>query len=290
MNPSGGQGNGGFTTRDPFLDSAKYAQVFPLISRPRPMRILPALPILLALVVFATDAMAQTPMRRAQMTRTSTQLGIETGTVTTGGISGRRGTDVVTLTRGDNAILSALYVGDGDDQNPEVCYVQAHFWTKPTPSSPVRLLKRRFDMCSPQLGRDPQPGQVRYHQIGFEPGSGVQPYTATDDLFRASTGIQTCSTSGVPYMNDASIVFFEADVDAQGAFTPRDDVTDIFLNGQYSTCRDNRQTARRCPSGQVVVGVDVHYRRSGTAIRVLGLAPKCAPVTVTSGSSLRPRN
>ncbi|GAB5536545.1 MAG: hypothetical protein Rubg2KO_27940 [Rubricoccaceae bacterium] len=239
--------------------------------------------------------MAQTPMRRSgtagTLRATSNQLGIQTGTVTTGGISGRRGTDVVTLTRGDNTILSALYVGDGvDDGNSNVCYIQAHFWSKPSPSSPVRELKRRFDMCRPQVGRDPQVGDVRFHQIGFEPGSGVQHYTATDDLFRAATGIQTCSTSGVPYVSDRSIVFFEADVDAEGSFASRQDVTDIYLNGQTSTCRDNRQAARMCPSGQVVVGVDVHYRRSGLRTRVLGLAPKCAPVTVTSGSSLRPRN
>ena len=252
-----------------------------------------ALPILLALLVLTTDALAQTPMRRSGAMRATTQqLGIQTGGVTTGGISGRRGTAVVTLTRGDDTILSALYVGDGDDQNPEVCYVQAHFWKKATPSSPVQLLKRRFDMCRPQLGRNPQPGQVRYFKVGYEPGSGVQPYTASDDLFRAARGIQTCSTSGVPRMNDASVVFFEADVDAQGTFTPRDEVTDMYLTGQSSTCRNNRQRARMCPSGQVVVGVDVHYRPGspGQNARVLGLAPKCAPVTVTSGSSLRPGN
>jgi len=250
------------------------------------------LPLLLALLVLATDAMAQTPMRRSGALRaTSQQLGVETGTVTTRGISGRRGTDVMTLTRGDNTILSALYVGDGvDDGNSNVCYIQAHFWSKPSPSSPVRQLKRRFDMCRPQVGRTPEVGEVRFHQIGFEPGSGVQSYTASDDLFRAATGIQTCSTSGVPYMSDRSIVFFEADVDSDGSFTSRQDVTDIFLNGQTSTCRDNRQTARMCPSGQVVVGVDVHYRRSGGGVRVLGLAPKCAPITVSYGSSLRPSN
>ena len=259
-------------------------------------RTLTALPVLLALLVLATDAMAQTPMRRSGSLRAvSQQVGVETGTVSTRGISGRRGTDVVTLTRGDNAILSALYIGDGeDDGGSDVCYVQAHFWTKASPSARLRKLKRRFDMCTPQVGRTPEVGDVRFHQVGFKTSADggnsgpIEPYEG--DSFRVAQGIQTCSTSGVPYTSDRSIVFFEADVDSDGTFTDRDDVTDIYLNGQTATCRNNRQTARMCPSGQVVVGVDVHYRRSGTATRVLGLAPKCAPITVTYGSSLRPSN
>ena len=249
------------------------------------------LPLFLALLVLATDAMAQTPMQRSGALRATSQaIGVETGTVTTRGISGRRGTDVATLTRGENTILSALYVGDGvDDGNSNVCYVQAHFWQKATPSSPLRQLKRRFDMCSPQVGRTPEVGDVRFHKVGFETG-GAPSEVYSGNSFRVAQGIQTCSTSGVPYTSDRSIVFFEADVDRNGTFTDRDDITNIYLNGQTPTCRNNRQTARMCPSGQVVVGVDVHYRRSGGTVHVLGLAPKCAPITVTYGSSLRPSN
>ncbi|MEO0559041.1 MAG: hypothetical protein AAF170_12745 [Bacteroidota bacterium] len=254
------------------------------------IRILSTAPILMALLLFAADALAQTPMRRSgTLQRVQGQIGVQTGAVTTGGISGRRGTDVVTLTRGENTLLSALYIGDGDDQNSEVCYVQAHFWSKPSPTARLRQLKRRFDLCSPQLGRDPQPGQVRFHRVGFETGGGpTEAYSG--DSFRIARGIQTCATSGVPYTSDRSVVFYEADVDRNGDITPRDDITDIYLNGQTATCRDNRQAARMCPSGQAVVGVDVHYRKSGGKTLVLGLAPKCAPLTVSAPQGLTRTN
>lgn len=222
----------------------------------------------------ATDALAQIQMRRAgEMRRVASQISATTGQASARPVSGRTGTEVHSMNPGNNAILSKLFVGA---QNGRVCYVQAHFWRKPSPLGQRQEFKRRFDECTPQIGRNPQVGQVRFFSLGL---SGE---IYTDDTFRVARGLQTCAFNNAPRINDRSLVWFEAEVNRQGTITPMPNIDEAARLSSSSECQNNWNTASMCPSGQVVVGVNVHYRpRRGTVPAIgMGLAPICAPITV----------
>ncbi|MEO0559039.1 MAG: hypothetical protein AAF170_12735 [Bacteroidota bacterium] len=223
----------------------------------------------------ATDALAQVQMRRSgTLQRVDSQISVTTGQASARPVSGRPGTRVHSLNPGNNAILSKLFVGA---QNGRVCYVQAHFWRKSSPVGQRQEFRRRFDQCTPQIGRTPQVGEVRFFMIGQ---IGDEIYSG--DKFRASRGLQTCAFDDAPRLNDRSLSLFETEIDRQGTFTPQDNVTAAVWGGSSTECLNNRNTASMCPSGQVVVGVNVHYRprRSITPTIGMGLAPICAPITV----------
>lgn len=219
----------------------------------------------------ATDALAQIQLRRSgEMQPVNPQISVTTGQASTRSISGRSGTEVRSLNPGNNAILSKLFVGA---KNGRVCYVQAHFWRKPSPLAQRQEFKRRFDECKPQIGRDPQVGQVRFFSLG------LNGEIYTDDTFRVSRGLQTCSFDDAPRINGRSLGWFEAEVDRQGTISPMPDLDEATWLGSSTECQNNRNTASMCPSGQVVVGANVHYR-PGLRATVMGLAPICAPITV----------
>ena len=238
-------------------------------------------------LALSTSSMAQTMQRSGSLSRAdrvspSTQLGVQTGTVTTGSISGRAGTATETLMPGEDAILTGLLLGE---KNGRVCYVQAEFWRKGTPGAARRVVRRRFDQCRPQIGRNPQVGQVLFHRLGLNGGA------YTDDSFRVAQGLQTCTTGSGAHIDDRSLLMYEGDVDADGTISTRNDIIAAIRAGRSTRCTQNLNDAVMCPSGQVVVGVDVRYRPSpGRNAVVVGLAPKCAPITVTSGPALSTSN
>lgn len=231
--------------------------------------------LLLVLFAFgATDALAQIQMRRSgDLQSVSAQVSVTTGQTSTRPISGSPGTQVHALNPGDNAILSKLYVGA---QNGRVCYVQAHFWRKASPIGQRQEFKRRFDECRPEIGRTPQVGQVRFFMLGQNGG------IYSEDSFRIAQGLRTCHFDNAPRVNDNRVLFFEAEVDRQGTITPQAAINTAVQSSASPECSRNWNPASMCPSGQAVVGVNVHYRpRVGIVPTiVMGMAPICAPIAV----------
>ena len=232
----------------------------------------------LALLAFllTPDASAQTAGRLQAVN----SFAVETGRVTTMGISGRSAQAVQTLMPGEDAVLVSLNVGS---KNGRMCFVQAEFWRKPTAAGARTTVRRRFDQCRPQIGRRPTfPGPVRHMSLG--PDSEE----FTDTTFRVATGLQACSVDGAPRLSNRMVLLLPSESDTRGRLTPLTAQRNAEEAVRSTSCRMNALQARTCPAGQAVVGVDVHYRPSPIRdATVMGLAPKCAPLVVSHGSVLR---
>ncbi|MEM1115434.1 MAG: hypothetical protein AAF845_12630 [Bacteroidota bacterium] len=209
------------------------------------MRILAAL--VLAVLLVAPEAMAQ-----SFPTTSSVRL---TGPVTPTRVSGQAGGRVESLNHsGANTFLTGISVRERND-NP--CDIRAYFRAISPSDGDTHSL--RLNWCSGNSG------SIRHATV---PGSNANVY--------AVHGLRMCSNDR--NRNNYKLKGLRAMVSQINGNGQIQRDPGLAAQFERTNCREWEQP-QRCPTGQVAVGVDVHYgTRGGT--RITGLALQCQAVQV----------
>jgi hypothetical protein len=225
-------------------------------------------PLLLALAAFGLPA--------------PSTLIIETGSASTLGVSGVATDDVTTRMPGNNAILWGLHL---DEKSDAPCDLDLFWWRKDTSTRTQGLYKTRFQLCGE---RNSSNGFVG---VGWPPGAplvtdsngiptGDPHRVAGSSTYLAAHGLRACLNRRGDRVKGVRL--FGSTVNQDGAGEARRDVG-LKRDFERTNCNEWK-VARRCPEGEVMVGVDIHH----TDTEIHGLAPKCASVTVREVMIARP--
>ncbi|GAB5534518.1 MAG: hypothetical protein Rubg2KO_07670 [Rubricoccaceae bacterium] len=222
------------------------------------------LPILLALLAApptASDTLgvSPSPARAVKVT---------TGSAHTLSVSGTSGT-VTTRMPGNDAILLGM---DIDESGDAPCEVELYWWRENGDSAPQGIFETTFTLCGTPFNAS---GLVA---VGHDSGSLQYRYfSAPEYVYYAAHGVRTCHNRAGTRVKGVRLFGSTINQD-----NDREVRRDPALKRDFERTNCNTwQTVRKCPAGEVVVGIDIHT--SGTSIT--GLAPKCATVSVVQDNS-----
>lgn len=210
-------------------------------------------------------------------------LVVETGTPHTLSVSGLAGNTVTTRMPGNDAILWGLHL---DEKGDVPCDLELFWWRQNTRSDLTQgLFKTRFRTCGDATSSNGWAAIGHTESMIWLDSDGVptgDPHEVdgAPDTFLAAHGLRACLNRRGDRIKGVRL--FGSTVNQDGEGEAR---RDPALQSEFERTNCNEwKPMRRCPVGEVMVGVDIHT----TGDEIHGLAPKCASVEVREVMVARP--
>lgn len=230
------------------------------------------------LLLLASEAFAQTPARRTgSLSPATLSPSSEPPTArfyhesppegTPTAVSGRTADSVDHVNDQGRTPIYAIEMGERSDVP---CHIQIFHWS----GEDRNHLTKTMNRCSSSATSS------SLQRIGY-----ADSQVAPNRSLKALRGLQVCSNnrSGANYRVKGLRVFAarltEVDNGDSGTLTVQAN-SSADAAFERPNCRRWEQV-RTCPSGQMMIDVDVHYRMDGSRREITGLAPRCARVTFT---------
>ena len=225
----------------------------------------------LSLLVAALLLAAAPPVVSAQTNYTK----VETGPSHTLGISGANGASITTRQPGNDAVLLYLSL---DEQGDAPCDLVLGWW-RHDEHDPDGFFTTEFQPCGEQSSGNGYVavGGVR-GSLGYGGATFPPPYFEMNTqegfpIFYAAHGIRACLNSAGTRVKGIRLFGSAVNQDGAGGVQREPAFKRDFERPNCNTWK----LARRCPEGEVIVGLDIHH----TGDNITGFAPKCAEVTAT---------
>ena len=187
------------------------------------------------------------------------------------GVSGEVGGQTATRMPGDDAILWGV---DLDEQGDKPCDLTLHWWRENgSPSVRQGWFTTHFSVCGTryETGGTAAVGHDGDINVPIAEGSASP---TLGDAWVAAHGLRTCLNRRDDRIKGIRV--FGSTLDQDGAQEVRR-APSLKRDFERANCHE-WQATRKCPAGEVLVGVDIHH--SGGAIH--GLTPKCAAVSFST--------